>query len=64
MTNLFKWLCNSGLSVIMTVNPAYWQWVPQMYIYSNAEWPEGCHWSARASWLFFRIDIWLDDGSW
>ena len=65
MTNIVKWLCNSGLSVTITLNPVNWQWVPDVGVYAkNHEWPDIHWWSCNANWLCISIGIWIDDGSW
>jgi hypothetical protein len=58
-----KWLAYSGLSVIITVNPAHWRWVPRAQKEAT-EWMGPREWTGSASWLFLTVRIWFDDGSW
>ncbi len=61
---MIKWLTYSGASVILTVNPAHWCWVPKAGQVFTDEWagPNERTWSA--SWLFLTVRLWIDDGSW
>ena len=57
---ILDYLKYSGASVILTVNPFHWRFLPH---YSKSqEWgEENTH---VVSWLFLTIRVWIDDGSW
>jgi hypothetical protein len=59
-----KWLTYSGASIILTVNPVHWRWVPQAGRDFSAEWPGSNQRTGYASWLFLTVRVWVDDGSW
>jgi hypothetical protein len=61
---MINWLTNSGLNITITVNPLHWQWIPKVYKDNLQEWPECYYLAYRASWLFLRAKLWIDDGSW
>jgi hypothetical protein len=59
-----KWLAYSGISVIITLNPYHWRWVPWARRDYNDGWPspnERC-WSV--GWTFLIVRIWIDNGDW
>ena len=58
-----KWLRYSGFSVIITLNPCHWRFLPWAYR-EHRDWPgpnEHCY---ATGWLFLTARIWIDDGSW
>jgi len=59
-----NWLKHSGLDIHIRLNPFHWQWIPRLYKGSNREWPDCLYQSYHTSWLFLRIHLWIDDGSW
>ena len=61
---MFKWLRYSGASVIITVNPAHWRWVPQARETVIDEWVGPHERAWVVSWLFLTVRAWIDDGSW
>lgn len=66
LKQLYNWLRYSGASIIITVNPLHWRWVPWLRKDSSSnEWPAGPNeLTVSASWLFLTIRVWIDDGSW
>ena len=61
---MLKWLRYSGASVIITVNPAHWRWIPQAGQVFTTEWSTPNEQTWRVAWLFLTVRIWIDDGSW
>jgi hypothetical protein len=60
--SFIDYLKYSGASVIITVNPYHWSWIP-VYRYGSAEiWDYSK--TYIISFLFLTIRIWLDDGNW
>lgn len=60
---MYKWLRYSGISVILTVNPLHWRWVPRARQERN-EWSGPDERTYSVSWLFLTIRVWIDNGSW
>ena len=61
---MFKWLRFSGLSVIITVNPLHWRYMPRGGRAFTDEWAGPNERSYYASWLFLTVRFWIDDGTW
>jgi hypothetical protein len=61
---MINWLQNSGISVTINLNPLHWWWIPKAYTDKNNEWPTSRFRSWNARWLFVRIHVYIDDGSW
>jgi hypothetical protein len=61
---MIKWLTYSGASVIITVNPLHWRYVPQAGRAFEGEWAGPNERTWYASWLFLTLRLWIDDGSW
>lgn len=61
---MLKWLRFSGLSVIITVNPFHWRYVPNGGRAFVDEWVGPNERTYYASWLFLTVRFWIDDGSW
>jgi hypothetical protein len=61
---MLKWLRYSGASVVITVNPLHWRWVPQAGRVFTTEWATPNEQTWAANWLFLTARIWIDDGSW
>lgn len=59
-----NWIKYSGASVVLTVNPLHWRWVPYAKPVPNTEWPSPNEHMFVASWLFLTVRVWIDDGSW
>jgi len=60
---MLNWLTYSGLSVILTINPCHWRFVPRARKDFN-EWAGPNEWAGSVSWLFLTVRVWIDDGSW
>jgi len=64
---LSKWLRYSGASVIVSVNPLHWRWIPffQRHVEGADGWPLGPNEiTVTVSWLFLTIRVWIDNGDW
>ena len=61
---MLKWLRYSGASVVITVNPLHWRWVPQAEQVFTTEWATPNEQTWQLAWLFLTVRIWIDDGSW
>jgi len=62
---LSNWLWYSGASVVITINPLHWTWLPRMQRESSTEWPAGPNERTySAVWLFVTVRIWIDNGDW
>ena len=59
-----KWVKYSGASVILTVNPAHWRWVPVARHEQNTEWPSPNEHTYMVAWLFLTVRAWIDNGDW
>ena len=59
-----KWIRYSGASVIVTLNPVHWCWVPQARHERTAEWPSPNENTYMVSWLFLTVRAWTDNGDW
>jgi hypothetical protein len=62
LKKIANWIRYSGASVIFTVNPVHWRWLPRVKDESSREWPDG--YSASISWLFLTLRVWADNGDW
>lgn len=67
LKKLSNWFRYSGASVIVTVNPCHWRWIP--WLKRNREgadsWPLGPNdFTVTFSWLFLTVRIWIDNGDW
>lgn len=60
---MLKWLRFSGMSVILTINPLHWSWIPKAYKPYD-EWAGPNEWTGQVSWIFLTVRVWIDDGSW
>ena len=59
-----NWIKYSGASVVLTVNPLHWRWVPYARVERNIEWPSPNEHMVVTGWLFVTVRAWIDDGSW
>jgi len=59
-----KWIRYSGVSVILTLNPVHWRWIPQACHERTAEWPSPNENTYMVSWLFLTVRAWTDNGDW
>lgn len=59
-----KWIRYSGASVILTLNPVHWQWLPQARHEKMMEWPSPNENTYMVSWLFLTVRAWTDNGDW
>jgi hypothetical protein len=59
-----KLLRYSGASIIVTLNPLHWRWLPQARREHNTEWPSPNEVTYMASWIFLTVRLWIDDGAW
>ena len=59
-----KWVRYSGASVIVTLNPLHWRWVPQAQHERGVEWPSPNENTYMVSWLFLTVRAWIDNGDW
>lgn len=59
-----KWLRYSGASVIVTLNPMHWRWIPQAHHEKTMEWPSPNESTYMVSWLFLTVRAWTDNGDW
>jgi len=57
-----NWLRYSGISVIITVNPFHWIWVPQTRLNDKTSWP-GVR-LLSIGWLFLTVRLCIDNGDW
>lgn len=63
MNTIYKWLRYSGISVIITVNPAHWQWRPWANRFQD-EWAGPNSSTVSVGWLFLTVRAWIDNGAW
>ena len=61
---VFNWLRYSGASVVVTLNPLHWAWIPQTGREFTGEWAGPNERSYYARFLFLTVRFWIDDGSW
>ena len=59
-----KWIRYSGASVILTLNPVHWNWIPRARHEKTAEWPSPNENTHMVSWLFLTVRAWTDNGDW
>ena len=59
-----KWIRYSGASVIVTLNPVHWRWIPRARHEKTAEWPSPNENTYMVSWLFLTVRAWTDNGDW
>ncbi len=59
-----KWIRYSGASVIVTLNPVHWSWIPRAWHEINIEWPSPNENTYMVSWLFLTVRAWTDNGDW
>jgi len=59
-----KWIRYSGASVILTLNPVHWRWVPVAGHERVEEWPSPNENTYMVSWLFLTVRAWTDNGDW
>jgi len=59
-----NWIRYSGISVIITLNPLHWQWMPVAKHERNIEWPSPNEHTYRVAWLWLTVRIWIDNGDW
>ena len=58
------WIKYSGASVIITLNPLHWCWMPVAKHEQNIEWPSPNEHTYRVAWLFLTVRVWIDNGDW
>lgn len=63
MNSIYKWLRYSGISVIITVNPAHWSVKPWANRFQD-EWAGPHSRTVSVGWLFVTVRLWMDNGSW
>jgi hypothetical protein len=63
-SNLINWARYSGVSIIFTLNPLHWRWVPVIRCEKTLEWPSPNEHTYMIGWVFLTIRMWIDDGSW
>jgi hypothetical protein len=63
-TRALNWVRYSGVSVIITLNPLHWRWIPAAKHEQNIEWPNPNEHTYMAAWLFLTVRIWIDNGDW
>ena len=61
---MLKWLRYSGVSIIITVNPAHWRVLPWAMPEYQDVWAGPRHRTGAMGWLMLTVRIWIDDGSW
>jgi hypothetical protein len=61
---LWPWIKYSGISVIFTLNPVHWRWLPQARQEKTMEWPSPNENTYMVSWLFLTVRAWTDNGDW
>lgn len=63
LKNKPNYLRYSGISVIITLNPAHWSLRPFFRNEENSEWgmPDK-QWAI--GWLFLTVRAWIDSGQW
>ena len=59
-----NWIRYSGASVIFTLNPLHWRWVPIAKYEHTQEWPSPNESTYMVSWLFLTVRAWTDNGDW
>ena len=59
-----KWIRYSGASVIVTLNPVHWSWIPRARHEKPVEWPSPNENTYMVSWLFLTVRAWTDNGDW
>ena len=59
-----NWLKYSGASVILTLNPLHWRYVPKGGRAFVGEWAGPNERSWYVSWLFLTVRFWVDNGDW
>ena len=60
----FDWLRYSGATVCFTLNPAHWNWIPQIQGEPLDTWIGPNERRFYATWLMITVRVWIDDGSW
>jgi hypothetical protein len=58
------WIKYSGASVIITLNPLHWCWMPVAKHEQNIEWPSPNERTYRVAWLWLTVRVWIDNGDW
>jgi hypothetical protein len=59
-----NWLKYSGASIIFSLNPLHWRYIPWIRDEKTNEWPDERVWAHAVTWLFLTIRVWVDDGRW
>jgi hypothetical protein len=62
--SMYNWFKYSGASVIFTLNPLHWRWVPVAQHERTVEWPSPNESTYMVSWLFLTVRAWTDNGDW
>jgi hypothetical protein len=63
-TRALNWIRYSGISIIITLNPLHWRWMPVATHEQNIEWPSPNEHTYRVAWLWLTVRIWIDNGDW
>ena len=63
MKTILNYLKNSNLVIVIRLNPISWNLVPTCRRIKNQEWGQPTF-QLVSEWLFLKIAIYIDDGSW
>lgn len=58
------WVRYSGASLVVTVNPLHWRWMPRITTRDTDAWQGPNERHFYLSWLMLTLRIWIDDGAW
>ena len=60
---MIDYLKYSGISVILTLNPFHWLFIPKIRNETNTEWGSAQH-TYSLTFLFLTVRMWIDNGDW
>ncbi len=63
MKTILNYLKNSNLVIVIRLNPISWNLIPSCRNVKNQEWGQPAL-QLVSEWLFLKISIYIDDGSW
>jgi hypothetical protein len=63
LETFYNYLKYSGISVILTLNPFHWRYVPWFRNETNDEWGSA-EYTYGIGFLALTIRVWFDNGEW
>jgi len=63
MKNIFNYIRYTNVTAILFLNPFSWKYFPTISTTSSREWYSP-KFQLTLSWLFVKVAICIDDGSW